>query len=357
MKTTWTRRAARAVGWVVVVALGVMRSGGAAHAGEMPPDYGFQWAVIDHPGNAPYVQDRGPDLPPLLYGGVNYSYRISKTEMRASDWLEFANAFVGLGDPFDIGHQVDSWTLQTAYGPGGIPAYFTLRNGQAPDRIQLMNVSWFNAARYCNWLHNNKEVSIKALQYGAYDLRAFTDGISEVLAGPQPRLPGAEFFLPTRDEWVKAVHFDPNRYGLEQGGYWTYPYSSDAPPVVGPIGVGQTNTGLDWTLPGVGELDFRVGAYPDAVTPWGLLDASGGVSEWLQDVSSLRYARWDGSSWIGRAPDGAPQSDRIDVGGALDVSGSSFLGFRIASAVPGPCAFGVGLCSVVFLGSIRRRVA
>lgn len=222
--------------WSAVIA-GVVAAS-ACRGGVMPPDYGFQWAVIDHPGNAPFVQDRGPDLPPLLYGGVDSTYRISKTEGAAREWLEFANAFVSQGDPFEIGQQVDSTTLQTVYGPGAVPVRFLLIPGQATERIAVSEVSWFNAARYCNWLHNNKDVSVAALEYGAYDLRGFTGGVDEVLAGPQPRLPGAKFFLPTRNEWVKAVHFDPDRYGENQPGYWQQPYSSDTAPAVGPSPIG-----------------------------------------------------------------------------------------------------------------------
>ncbi|MFM9956451.1 MAG: SUMF1/EgtB/PvdO family nonheme iron enzyme [Phycisphaerales bacterium] len=322
-----------------------------AAAGPIPPDYGFQWATITHPGNAPYVQDRGPELPPLLYGGVNSTFRISKTEVAAREWLEFANAFVSQGDPFEIGQQVDSTTLQTVYGPGAVPVRFLLIPGQATERIAVSEVSWFNAARYCNWLHNNKERTVAALEYGAYDLRGFNDGIAEDHAGPQPRLAGAKFFLPNKDEWVKAVHFDPNRNGSDQPGYWQYPYSSDTAPVVGAPGVGQTNTGLDFSA---GQLAFRVGAYPDAVTPWGLLDASGGVSEWLEGRRPFdSKASWDGSSWS--ASFGPASTDRIELGGGQSISGSSFLGFRIASIVPAPAAMVLCILGFSLVVQERRR--
>ena len=93
------------------------------------------------------------------------------------------------------------------------------------------------------------------------------------------REPGARFFLLNQDEWTKAVYYDPDRFGEGQGGYWRYPDGSDTPLIPGAPGVGQTSGGWDYVAAGATHPD--VGAY-GVETPWGLLDASGGVREWLE---------------------------------------------------------------------------
>lgn len=305
-------------------------------AGPSVPDYDFTWCTIGDPGNAPYSQDRGPQLPPLLYGGVDYTYRISKYETTASQWLEFANAFAKFNDPYLAGQEADT-TIQVVYGPGGSTARFTLLPG-VPNagQLWLSQVNWFNAARYCNWLTNGKQDTLAALDYGAYDLRNIHTRAEEIASPPVPRLPGATFFIPDQDEWVKAVHFDPNRYGPNQPGYWQYCYSSDTAPIPGPPGVGQTNTGYN-----ADDLSaYYVGAYPNAQTPWGLLDASGGAAEWLEDRWSTTGtdAQWEGSAGLGQSVFAPASVDRIDVHGAEGTwFPASWVGLRIASVVPSPC--------------------
>ena len=59
-------------------------------------------------------------------------------------------------------------------------------------------VSWIDATRYCNWLHNNK--TLEDIQTGAYQLK------NPNLA----RTSDAKYFLPTENEWYKAAYYDPN---------------------------------------------------------------------------------------------------------------------------------------------------
>ncbi|MEO1718111.1 MAG: hypothetical protein AAFR76_13490, partial [Planctomycetota bacterium] len=164
------------------------------------------------------------------------------------------------------------------------------------------------------------------------------------------RLQGAKYWIPTLDEWMKAVYWDPDNPA--EGGWWEFPNSSDRPPVAGPPGIGETNAGyldtsFDW-------LDFRLNQYPDTQTPWGLLDATGSASE----MTSTPTLADDRDVYAKGAPlgDDAFQGfrDRADV--SLDIlitNGSSNTGLRIASAVPSPgAAVPVALASVL---TARRR--
>lgn len=127
-----------------------------------------------------------------------------------------------------------------------------------------------------------------------------------------------------------------------RGGYWRYPHSSNIAPVPGLPGEGDTNTGL-------GEF-FDVGSYLHEVNPWGLLDGSGGESEWLENMTSDGVARLaNGSSWAGGALN--DELDRFGMG--LPTAAGS--GLRLASVIPGP-ATGFVAPAAWALVSIRRRV-
>lgn len=317
-----------------------------ARAGTIPPDYGFQWATITHPGNAPYQDNVGN---PRLIGRVDSVYRISKTEVSAADWAPFANANFRIGDPWGTGLEA-YFSQKLEVGPDGLRPRTDIPAG---DRINMGSMSWYEAARYCNWLHNNKAETRAAIEYGAYDLRNLPPTGNP--ATPPTRLPGALFFLPTTDEWVKAVHFDPDRYGENQPGYWDYPYSSDTAPIPGPQGVGTTNAG--YFPGGTDPLAFRVGAYADVVTPWGLWDASGGVSEWLEEAypGVIR----------GHGVEGEPSAGVFSFSPTLDhvlqtwseppTLRNYWVGFRIASVPSTPTVGAIATCAVLFVGSRRRE--
>ncbi|MCH9057206.1 MAG: hypothetical protein IIB55_01105, partial [Planctomycetes bacterium] len=169
-----------------------------------------------------------------------------------------------------------------------------------------------------------------------------------------PRLPGAKYWIPTADEWLKAAHYDPDKFGPGLGGYWLFPNSSDALIQPGPPGVGETTAG--WEVLRSVEWDIPLGAYPNEKSPGGLLDASGAAGEWLGDLAHPVTPN-------DRRLDGAPAgllgwkyTDRADVffGGSNPGSDGPDLGLRIASLVPSPGA-GVLLVPALYLLVTRRR--
>jgi len=88
-------------------------------------------------------------------------------------------------------------------------------------------------AMYCNWLHNDKRTGRAAFFDGAYNILTFTYN-GDVFNDQSAHHPGARYWIPTWDEWLKAAHFDPNRLGPGQEGYWAYSTSSDTRPIGGP---------------------------------------------------------------------------------------------------------------------------
>jgi hypothetical protein len=299
-------------------------------------DHGFQWAKVGHAGNADWTGLALPFGPVVSVGGVDYRYRVAKTEVTNRQWYEFVQAYA----PF-VPDQFALSTQFTGLGVGIGGSGYVLISSTAERGAE---VGWRFAARYANWLHNGKVNEAWAFESGVYDTSTFSGLPGEQVTDQRERSGGARYFLPTLDEWIKAVHFDQDRFGEGQEGYWLHSYSSDTAPVTGQPGApgAQTNAGGHFFVP--------ILSYPGATTPWGLWDASGSVQEWLEDLGPLGDARLvDGSH-----SHSAPSIDFLDRLSNWDGRWpSSLIGVRLASVIPGP---GTSLVALpLALGMVRRR--
>ncbi len=309
-----------------------------------------RWATITHPGNAPYVFDTYGYVQSI--GRVDYEFQISRTEVTVAEWFEFVNAYAPYVIPNDVNTPMFTSRAIRLVGP---QTY-----GFNPLAANLpADMGWRYAARYINWLHNGKAMKREAFEQGVYDTSTFSFNPDGTFNDQRERSPGARYWIPTRDEWVKSSYFDPNRYGPGQPGYWQYPNASDTPLVIGPPGVGQTSGGGSnnahptfWFPP--------VGSYTDVQSPWGLWDISGGYSEWTETVAPpfrpgqgafSRYVL--GSDWYDHVPDIAPEHDWIQGGSIDGPNGLSAL--RLARAVPAPAPSSVGMMLFARLAFKRRR--
>lgn len=284
-----------------------------------PDANGFRWCTVGDPGNRPTTASDIPSNPDARIGSVGYEFRMSQTEVSNSQWLEFVRAY----SPFYSGDPTASGFI--GYNIISTPSGYQ----SVPGREQYPAVmEWRMAARYCNWLTNGKGTSLESFESGAYDTSTFTINPNGTFNDQATHTPGAAYWIPTEDEWVKAVYWDSNRYGQNQGGYWRQPYMSDSPAISGlPSQGGQTNGGLR-----IGEDDnaINVGSYPLASTPWGLLDASGGASEWTE---KMHFGRRDRQVRGSRAYSAAYSiNDLLEISALSDPR--SPYGVRIASMIP-----------------------
>lgn len=259
----------------LVLAMGVMLQADPAPTGAVP-EY-LQWATITHPGNEPYPTPPPPfSQYPYPPGRVDYVYQISRTEVTGAEWLEFVQAYGPYVDPslatstLFVSQRIEP--IQTAPGQWS----YALRPGGANRAVR---VGWRFAARYVNWLHNDKCPEQAAFEGGVYDTSTFGGNPKDGFTDQLVRSPGARCFIPTIDEWVKGGYWDPERpdpLGRNLG-YWQFPNTSDEQLNPGPAGVGETSAGC--------ACSEDVGAYNDVRSPWGLWDLSGGQFEWLETAS------------------------------------------------------------------------
>lgn len=325
------------------------------------PD-GIDWVTVGAVNNRAYD---GPDPFNLVAGrgSVGYEYKIGRTEVTTGQWLGFFNAALARPDPLPFASTI--WwgtpviwgaTRDTSYtGPG---ARYRLRTDVAnAEMLPVSGITWRQAAILCNWLHNDRGTAAGAFMNGAYDVNTFTPEVANPVFNDQAvHSPGARYWIPTLDEYMKAVHFDPNANG-GAGRWWQQPNGTDTPLIYGPPpsfggdGTGQANAGF--SLPNAAQYRIPLGAYPEVMSPFGLLDAAGGTTEWLQDIfraNDRMYRMSEGSGWGTSAFNG---QDAVWGHGA-DSPHSPFAdrGFRLSSAIPGPSST---LVLVILGGMCVRR--
>jgi len=186
-----------------------------AHA--QAPSHGHDFVTIGAPGNRNTIPKEVPLDPTISQGKVDYVYRMTRTEITVAQWNEFLNAYEPFApdprDPDLLGRYLFRNTGGGGYTPWpGTEQYPT-------------NMSWRYAARYANWLHNDKANNAAAFESGAYDTSTFTQNPNGSYNDQRSRSPGAKFWIPSLDEWIKAAYYDPDRYGPGEEGYWRNPGS------------------------------------------------------------------------------------------------------------------------------------
>lgn len=310
-----------------------------------PPDYGFNFITIGDAGNPAYDRE-DPRGFTLGRGSVGYEYRIAQTEVTSAQFAEFLNAWDSSGGGFGV---------FGAFYWGGFydGSQWTVVPGKELNPVG--GISWREAAIFTNWLHNGKPTNdLSGFLSGAYDTSTFTSRTDEFGFNDQTtRSPGARYWIPSLDEWIKAAHYDPDKNGKGNGGWWLYSDGSDTQPVPGIPGVGETSAGVDVSNPEA--FDIPLLAYPETRSPWSLLDTSGGGVEWTEEWFTInspderRNRVWQGNSagrLVWSPEDEYPSVDLIwQSGSDWPIHGFQYASLRIASAVPAP---GVGAAVIAF---------
>jgi hypothetical protein len=326
--------------WVGVAGLGLFGSGAYAQqplGGPITYEYGQAYVTIGDPGNRAGAEEEYPyGLGRRGVGSVGYEYRIAQTEFTVEQHIQFALAYAPYyfadHDRFTATPDFagDFFTLVNIGGQYGVSNYVP------SEAHKPSNLGWEYAARHANWLHNDKRMDREAFEAGAYDTSTFTtnpDGTHNHQWDPAP---GARFWIPTYDEWTKAAYWDPNK-DEGAGGYWQFPNGSDAQSIAGLPGKGgERNAGV------TSEYPLDVGSFPGVQSPWGVLDMSGGQSEFTTTVIDQPFYDYHvylkGTMYFDPTTDNPFNYDRFGFGTfAVVGSDNDRTGLRLAArAVPGP---------------------
>jgi len=297
---------------------------------------------IGNPGNA-------ADTRYGSFGSVTQPYRIGTFEVTAGQYTEFLNAVA----------QTDTYGLYSTamgeelYGCGiqrtGEPGNYSYGVGTGWTNHPVNYVSWGDAARFANWLHNGQPTGAQGLsttEDGSYYLDGAT---SESAVMDVTRKTTATWVIPTEDEWYKAAY---HKNDGVTGNYWDYPTRTDSTPDNGPGDTGNSANFYDgdYTV-GYPYYTTPVGAFGASESPYGTFDQGGNVREWNETtINGVRG--WRGGSWYFDAEE-MRASDRYQSGPSAQYSS---IGFRVGTTPePGSIALVVSGGLALLFWQWRRR--
>ena len=309
-------------------ALAVVFSAGVVSAGDdavFDPDFGLEFITIGDPGNDPVGAYKIP------IGIVDDEYRIMRTQFNSGQYMDYFNVFLS-ADPDEFWSLYPSGDSSLVDNGPGFP--LELQRSLAYPRRTPVGMDFVQAAMLCNWLHNGQSDDRESLMNGAYEV-LFTYPHFHV--DQASRHPDARYWIPSYDELLKATFYDPDKEG--QGpGWWSYPHTSNEPPISGFPGEGHIPRDIS-----VAELAAVYGGsvrlqtvplevYTDVQSPWGLLDTLGGHPEWSEtldvDRPLFRFERHSNNTTTGWGTD--------YILSRWNSHPQSSIGLRIASAVLHP---------------------
>jgi sulfatase modifying factor 1 len=289
------------------------------------------------------VGDAGNAADTTGYGAVAYEYRIATTEVNLFQYTAFLNAVAktdlyGLYNT-NMGSNGNIAGISRS-GESGSYTYAVSGSGDRP----VTYVSWFDAARFANWVANGQPTGAQAAgttEDGAYTLNGATSGVGFTKNAINPNTgTTTTYWIPSEDEWYKAAYYQPVGAGGPSDSYWLYPTASDSAPgnTIG-SGVNQANYYAgDYAVTQSSSYSSSQnyltdgGAFSNSSSYYGTFDQGGNVWEWNDAViGSSRGLR--GGSWDSNESSLRSSTRYIDTPSFE----ADFAGFRVAS-VPEPSA-------------------
>ncbi|MCX5740551.1 MAG: SUMF1/EgtB/PvdO family nonheme iron enzyme [Proteobacteria bacterium] len=299
----------------------------------------IQWVEVSDPGNAADAAVNCLNVTADC-GSVPYAYDISQYEITNEQYVAFLNAVATTTDTYGLYSSDMDVALLGGITQSGSPGSYTYAAKSGRENEPVVFVSWYDALRFANWLHNGQPTGVQGpatTEDGAYTFSGATTSSA--------RNAGALSFLPTENEWYKAAYYAPS-----PPGYYAYPAGAEAATTCAAPGATPNTANCESAVSALTE----VGSYTGSPSPYGTFDQGGNVYEWNEAATgandSARGIR--GGDWLGFADDTAAASRG---GNQFPTSEYDWVGFRVARPAPEPGPGLLGMTAVLGLAASRRR--
>lgn len=306
----------------------------------------IEFVSVGNPGNAPDPVNEGA-VPGI--GSVSYEYNIARHEVTNAQYAEFLTTVASTDTNGLYNVNMDT---QPSGGimRSGSPGSFTYTVKQNMHNKPVVYVSFFDAMRFINWLHNGQPIGMQDLSTTEDGVYAISNGLSET------RALGALYFLPSESEWYKAAYHQPAGQGGDNDDYWLYPTRSNSVPAVaiatatGDISnpganVANHSFGADWNSSD-GNVTTVGSAGPLSESYYGTSDQRGNAWEWNEAVDISRGNR------AGSFQNGEDRMRSTFRGSSGPAAEDRDIGFRVGAPINAadvPAANGVAILVLAIL--------
>ncbi len=240
---------------------------------------GLEFVPVGNPGNAADTNQ---------YGAVDYDFSIGKYEVTAGQYTRFLNA-VAASDPNELYNPL-MWSSSSGCKIEriGVPGSYTYRVAAGYANRPVNYVSWYDAARFANWLTTGDT------EQGVYH---FTAGRLSDVAGHEQTTgdSGTIYFLPTENEWYKAAYHAND--GIA-GNYRKPPSGGNVPPGSAAGVHNASFHGVSYPIDSP-TYSAALGEFDSSPGPYGTFDQSGNVWEWIETLAANPRAVRRGGSFHG----------------------------------------------------------